>query len=343
MTAPDLGFIAGLPKVELHVHHVGAAPLRVIADLAERYAASTAVPSDPDALARYFTFTDFEHFIDIYLSVTDLVRTADDVALLTYEVARELAAQNVRYCELTLTPHLSVQRGIAAQDYCAAIEDARRRADRDFGLQLRWSFDIPAEDGLPGAAGTLAVALEQQPAGLVSFGLGGPEIGVTREQLKPYFDQARAAGLRSVPHAGESTDAQSIWDAIHFLGAQRIGHGIRAIDDPQLIDYLVEQRLPLEVCPTSNFCTGSVPSLAEHPLPALVSAGVTVSINSDDPTMFATTLSDEYAIAAGLLELDVTGVAELARSAIRCSFLDAAHQAVLLAEIDDYLATHAIA
>jgi len=294
------------------------------------------VPADADALADYFTFTDFAHFIEVYLSVVDLIRDPRDVWTLTYEIARELAAQNVRYAELTLTPYSSVVRGIAAEAYCEAVEDARNRAAADFGVALRWCFDIPGEAGLPAADVTLDVALRQRPSGLVSFGLGGPEIGVPREPFAPHFAQARAAGLHSVPHAGESTGPQTIWDAIHHLGATRIGHGISAARDPELLDYLVTHGIGLEVCPTSNVCTRSVASLAEHPLPVLVAAGVPVTINSDDPPMFSTTLNHEYAVAAELLGLDAQGVADLARAAVRASFLDDTGKTALLAEIDDY-------
>ncbi len=329
-------FIAGLPKAELHVHHVGSASPRIVAELAARHEAETPVPADADALADYFTFTDFAHFVEVYLSVVDLIRDPRDVWTLTYEIARELAAQNVRYAELTLTPYSSVVRGIAAEAYCEAVEDARNRAAADFGVALRWCFDIPGEAGLPAADVTLDVALRQRPEGLVSFGLGGPEIGVPREPFAPHFAKARSAGLYSVPHAGESTGPQTIWDAIRHLGATRIGHGISAAGDPELLEYLATHGIGLEVCPTSNVCTRSVPSLAEHPLPALVAAGVPVTINSDDPPMFSTTLNHEYAVAAELLGLDAPGVADLARAAVRASFLDDTGKTALLAEIDDY-------
>lgn len=329
-------FITGLPKAELHVHHVGSASPQTVAALAARHEGTTPVPADVDKLAEYFTFTDFAHFVQVYLSVVDLIRDATDVRTLTWGIAQDLAAQNVRYAELTVTPWSSVHRGIPAEEFCEAIEDARVAAAKELNLGLRWCFDIPGEAGLPAAQGTLDIALGQRPDGLVSFGLGGPEIGVPRPQFKPYFDAARAAGLRSVPHAGETSDAQSMWDAIRDLGAERIGHGIRAVQDPALLAYLAEHRIPLEVCPTSNVCTRAVPSLEEHPLPQIVAAGVEVSINSDDPPMFSTTLVDEYAVAARLLNLDESGVKELARNAVRHSFAADLEKSALLAEIDAY-------
>ncbi|MGC5307170.1 adenosine deaminase [Micromonospora zamorensis] len=332
-------FIAGLPKVELHVHHVGSASPRIVAELAARHEGRTPVPADPEALAAYFEFRDFAHFIEVYLSVVDLIRDPEDVWILTHEVARELARQQVRYAELTITPYSHVSRGIPAPAFCEAIEDARRRALADFGLELRWCFDIPGEAGLPAAEETLRIALEERPDGLVSFGLGGPEIGVPRPQFRPWFDQARAAGLRSVPHAGETTGPQTIWDALNELGAERIGHGISAAQDPELLTYLAERQIGMEICPTSNVRTRAVASLDEHPLPQLVEAGLLVTINSDDPPMFGTTLNDEYAVAARLLGAGREGLAGLARNAVTASFLDPAGKQRIGAEIDAYLAT----
>ncbi|GAB3252104.1 adenosine deaminase [Kineosporia babensis] len=331
-------FVAGLPKAELHVHHVGSASPRIVAELAARHEGRSPVPADPAALADYFAFKDFAHFIEVYLSVVDLIRDEEDVRTLTYEVARELARQQVRYAELTVTPYGHVIRGIPAGAVCEAIEDARAAAARDFGIQLQWIFDIPGESGLPAAEETLRIALDERPDGLVGFGLGGPEIGVPRPQFKPYFDKARAAGLHSLPHAGETTGPQTIWDALRELGAERIGHGIAAAQDPELLSYLAEHRIALEVCPTSNVRTRAVPTIEEHPLAQLVEAGVLVTINSDDPPMFGTTLEEEYAVAARLLDLDQAGVAGLSKAAVSASFLPEAGKQQLLAEIDSYTA-----
>lgn len=330
-------FIAGLPKAELHVHHVGSASPRIVAELAARHPDSK-VPTDPAALAEYFSFRDFAHFIEVYLSVVDLIRDAEDVRLLTYEVARDMVRQNIRYAELTVTPYSSVRRGIPDKAFVEAIEDARKAAEAELGIVLRWCFDIPGEAGLASAEETARIATELQPDGLVSFGLGGPEIGVPRPQFKPYFDRARAVGLHSVPHAGETTGPQTIWDALNELGAERIGHGTSATRDPRLLDHLAEHRIPLEVCPTSNIATRAVATLDEHPVKEMVAAGLLVTVNSDDPPMFGTDLNTEYAVAARLLQLDEGGLAQLARNAVEASFLDAPGKAKLTAEIDSYLA-----
>ncbi|MEV1024098.1 adenosine deaminase [Streptomyces sp. NPDC050264] len=330
-------FIAGLPKAELHVHHVGSASPRIVSTLAARHPDS-AVPSDPEALAEFFTFRDFAHFITVYLSVVDLIRTPEDVRLLTYEVARDMARQNVRYAELTLTPFSSTRRGIDARAFMEAIEDARKAAESEFGTVLRWCFDIPGEAGLEAAEETTRLATDDalRPEGLVSFGLGGPEIGVPRPQFKPYFDRAIAAGLRSVPHAGETTGPETVWDALTYLGAERIGHGTSSAQDPKLLAHLAEHGIPLEVCPTSNIATRAVATLDEHPLRQFVDAGVPVTINSDDPPMFSTDLNTEYAVAARLLDLDERGLAGLAKNAVHASFLDEPGKARIAAEIDTY-------
>ena len=330
-------FIQGLPKAELHVHHVGSASPRIVAELAARHG-DTPVPKDEAAVADYFQFSDFAHFVTVYLSVVDLVRTPDDVQMLTYEIARDMTAQSVRYAELTCTPYTSLVAGVPPEAFCEAIEDARVAAERDFGVVLRWCFDIPGESGIPAADETIRIATELMPDGLVSFGLGGPEIGVSRAQFKPHFDRARAAGLHSVPHAGETTGADTVWDALRLLGAERIGHGTSSVDDAELLAYLAEHRIPLEVCPTSNVATRAVASIEAHPVGRMREAGVIVTVNSDDPPMFGTSLNQEYAVAADLLDLDEVGLADLARTAVDVSFADHATKARVRAEIDAYLA-----
>ncbi len=176
------------------------------------------------------------------------------------------------------------------------------------------------------------------PEGLVSFGLGGPEIGVPRPQFKPHFDAARAAGLRSVPHAGETTGPQTIWDALQVLGAERIGHGTSATQDPALLAHLAEHQIPLEVCPTSNIATRAVASLDDHPIKQMYEAGVTVTINSDDPPMFGTTLNQEYGVAARLLGLGESGLKALAQNAVDVSFADDDVKKRLTEEIRAYSA-----
>ncbi|MCW2794568.1 adenosine deaminase [Nocardioides sp.] len=333
-------FVAGLPKAELHVHHVGSASPRIVSELAARHPGT--VPTDLEELRSFYAFRDFAHFVEVYLAVVDLVRTPEDIRYLTYEIAREMATeQQLRYAELTCTPYTSVRphedgKGMPIEAYTEAIEDARVTAERDFGLVLRWIYDIPGEAGLPSADATLDYALHHRPDGLVAFGLGGPEVGVPRPQFQPHFDAARAAGLHSVPHAGETTGPETVWDAVRLLGAERIGHGTSAAHDPALLAHLAERGIPLEVCPSSNIATRAVATLADHPIRTFRDAGVVITVNSDDPPMFGTTLNREYEIAAELLGLDEVGLADLARTGVRESFAEADVKARIVAEIDTY-------
>jgi aminodeoxyfutalosine deaminase len=330
-------FIAGLPKVELHVHHVGSVPLRAVAELAARHPGT--VPSDPEELARYFIFDDFPHFIRNYLAVVDLIKTAEDVRLITYEVAADMASQNIRYAELTVTPYISITDELAAEAFLEAIEDARQAASRDHGLELQWIFDVPADFGLPAAELTASVALDHDVPGLVGFGLGGSERGFPRSMFRDQFDRARAAGLHSVPHAGETAGPDSVWDALIGLGAERIEHGIAAAGDQRLLEHLVKHKIALDVCLTSSVALRVVPELDQHPIGELVAAGVTVTINTDDPPMVGTDLNNEYAIAARLLDLDTHGVMGLALAAVDASFASPEVKAALRTEISSYVAT----
>jgi aminodeoxyfutalosine deaminase len=335
MSSPHEEFIAGLPKAELHVHHVGSASPRVVSELAARHPGT--VPSDLDALREFYTFRDFSHFIEVYLAVVDLVREPEDVRLLTYEVATEMAAQNIRYAEMTLTPYTSVQAGVPIEAFVEAVEDARTAAERDHGIRLRWIYDIPGEFGVPAAEATADYALDHAPSTLVGFGLGGPEVGVPRPQFQPVFDRARAAGLHSVPHAGETTGPQTVWDALELLGAERIGHGTSSVQDERLLAHLAEKQVALEVCPTSNVATRAVDALENHPIRQMYDAGVLVTVNSDDPPMFGTNLNREYEIAADLLGLDERGIADLAKNAVHASFMSPTEKTALSKEIDAYV------
>lgn len=327
-------FIARLPKVELHVHLVGSASVPTVLELARRHPDGS-VPRTEAELVSFYEFRDFPHFAEVYGAVSSLVREPADVAELALGAARDLAGQNVRYFELTVTPYTFTSAGMPAARLTEALDIAARTARRDHGVRVGYIFDIAGEFGAPAAYETLEHALSCPPEALVGFGLAGIE--QTRpacaEVFRSVFGSAIAAGLHSVPHAGEMSGPATIWEALAGLRAERIGHGISCLADPALVSHLRDRQIPLEVCPTSNVCTRQVPDLASHPLPRMLAEGLFVTLNSDDPPMFGTTLTEEYRRAASVLGLGRDQLAALAANAVRASFLDEAAKLTLLAEI----------
>lgn len=307
-------WIAAAPKVELHVHHIGATSLSTLADLAARHP-EVGVPTDPEALATFYEFTDFDHFLRVYAAVSRLLTTPEDVYRLTVGNLADLAAQHVRYAEVTVTPNGILTEGVPRDGLVEALDAARAQAAADWDLTVNWILDIPGFPGEP-AEVVLGLCEYRPPVGLVALGLGGPE--TPRQDFADYFARARALGLGSVPHAGEATGPESVRTAVEVLKADRIGHGIRAAEDPELLATLADTGVHLEVCPTSNLRTRVVPTLELHPLPALMAAGVSVSINSDDPPMFGTTLTRELQLAATLV--GPATIPELLRNAIDASY-----------------------
>jgi aminodeoxyfutalosine deaminase len=328
-------FIDALPKVELHLHHVGSASPRTVLELASRHPDSR-LPTTEEELRAFFEFRDFSHFAEIYDAVNDVVRTPEDVATLVLGAARDLAAQNGRYVELTVTPYAHVRRGMPMPAVTEALDIAAKEA-LAFGMRVAYIFDIPGQLGAPAARATLDHALGHPPQALVGFGLAGIEYdrAAYRDAFRDVFRSAIAAGLHSVPHAGEMTGPETIWEALDGLGAERIGHGISCLDDPRLVARLRAERIPLEICPTSNVRTRQVPALAAHPLPRLRAEGLVVTLNSDDPPMFGTSLTQEYRAVAAAFGFGRAELAELARAAVRASFLPEQAKQEILAEIPD--------
>lgn len=331
-------FIAALPKVELHVHLVGSASVDTVLELAARHP-EAGVPTTRAELAEFYRFRSFDHFVRVYLAVSNLVRTSADLTRLVTGLAADLAAQQVRYAEVTVTVFSHLLAGLTDDEVLTGLAEGRAAAWRQHGVRLAWCFDIPGgHPEVTDGTETVRFALANRPEGLVSFGLGGIE--VDRARFTRAFDAAREAGLRSVPHAGETTGPESIWTALDALGAERIGHGISAVRDPRLLEHLAAEQVPLEVCPTSNLRTRQVAALDEHPIRLLREHGVPVTINTDDPPMFGTHLNREYRVVAESLRLDRAELADLARTAVDVSFLDEAGKDRIRREIGEVLAAH---
>src|SRR5919197_144221 len=246
-------FVDALPKVELHLHLEGSIAPSTLLALAGSQPGST-LPRSEEGLHELYRFRDFAHFLEVYLLVCGHLRGAEDFALIPRELGASLAAQNVRYAEVTVTPMGHVLRGVAPEALFEGIEQGRAEVEAEHGVRLRWSTDIDGRGGPEVGVQTVELVLRHRPAGLTSLGLGGAE--VPRAQFARAFQIARDAGLHSVPHAGEAAGPGSVWDAIDRLGAERIGHGVRCLEDPALVDELRSRRLPQEVCSQSNVDTG---------------------------------------------------------------------------------------
>jgi aminodeoxyfutalosine deaminase len=331
---PLESFVYALPKVELHVHLIGSASVETVLTLARRHP-DAGVPVSEEGLRAFYVFSDFPHFLDVYRVVSGLLRAPEDIAELVRGIGRDLARQNVRYVELQVAPYPF--QGLGMPD--AAISEALSTGARDvlarYGVRIGYIVDFPGHDAGKDARPALRFALETPPDGLIGFGIGGDELrrAPYADVIREVFGSAHAAGLRCVPHAGETTGPATVWEAVSRLHAERIGHGIRSLEDPALVDYLAERQLPVDVSPTSNVCTRCVPSIGAHPLRDMIEAGLFVTLNSDDPPMFGTSLSNEYLVAGRDLGFSPAELAELAGNGVRASFLAEAEKAALLAEV----------
>jgi adenosine deaminase len=350
-TLPDAitAFIAAMPKSELHIHLEGTIDPVAIVELARRHNRLDVLPStDLTALQAWFTFTDFLHFVRVYMVISDLLRTPEDFAYIVHRCGADMAAQNIRYREITFTPftHADYQRkGLTIDGLLEGLEAGRAAAHAEFGVEMRWIFDIPRNlcfprpgsyDPYP-AERTLEYALHGRDHGVIGLGLGGFEPDAPPEPFAPTFAHARNAGLLAVPHAGETEGPASVWGAVETLHADRIGHGVRAIEDPALLTVLRDRQIPLELNPTSNVRLHIYDRRAVHPLPHLDRMGIKVTVNSDDPPLFNTSLTAEYGALATEFGYDRAGLARIARNAFEVSGAPATLKARLLGTFDAWV------
>jgi adenosine deaminase len=322
-------FIEAMPKVELHVHLEGAIRPETLLTLARRHGQS--LPADTvEGLRRWYTFTNFDHFIDIYRVISGCLCTPEDIELTTREFLAGQAAQNVRHTEATYTGYTQYRvNGLPFAEQLAAINRARAWAVETLKISMTLTVDISREVSAEEGLRVADWAIGGLGQGVTGLGLGGPEVGHPPEKFTAAFNRARAAGLASLPHAGETEGPESIWGALRALGAQRIGHGVRCLEDPLLVAELRARQIPLEVCPTSNVCLHVAPSLAQHPLPQLLAEGLYVTLNSDDPPLFNTSLTEEYLRSAQAFGLAPETLEQLSLSALRASQLSEADRHTL--------------
>ena len=327
--------IRAMPKVELHIHLEGSVTPRTFLQLCERHGLQPPAETEDD-LEALFRFGTFDRFIPLYLAIQNSIRTPEDFALVVYELGADRKAQNILYSEVTVTPYTHVwqDKGTTPDDIIEGLEEGRRRVKEDFDVELRWIMDIPRALPEPAATWTADWAIAWRDRGVVALGLGGSERRGPAERFGPVFERARAAGLHSAPHAGETGGPESVWGALHALGAERIGHGVRAIEDPLLMTYLREHHITLEVNPTSNIVLGIYPTLERHPFPYLLHAGIPLTVNSDDPSLFGTTLTQELIRVATTFNLTWEDIRSLMTNAVEAAFLGEEEKRILREKMD---------
>ena len=278
-----------LAKVELHLHLEGAIPLAALWELVVKYGGTGEVAS-PAALADRFRYRDFGHFLDTWIWKNRFLREYDDFTFIAAAVARDLAAQRVLHAEIFFSPTDYAQHGLEPARLAAAI---RAGLDQVPSLSVLLVADLVRDTGPERAARTLAALEGTRALGVVGIGIGGSEHRFPPAPFAPVYARAREVGLRTSAHAGEAAGPASVWSALDDLRVDRIGHGTSATEDPRLVAALAERRVHVETCPLSNVRTAVVPSLATHPVRRLFDAGVALSVNTDDPKMFGTSLAEE--------------------------------------------------
>jgi adenosine deaminase len=325
-------FVRQMPKAEIHLHLEGSVRPGTLLELARRNGLQPPA-ADEAGLHEFFRFRDFPHFIEVYIAVCSCLRTPEDFATIVRELGEDAAAQNIRYLEVHFNPETNVRkRGLDFHEMLAGMNRGREDSRQRWGVEMRWIADgvRDSETSPRSVTQTVDWIAALSPAdGVVALGLGGNEVGYPPAPFAADFARARAAGLHTVAHAGETTGHATICDSLDLLGVERIGHGIRAVDNPGLVERLARDRVPLEISPTSNLCTGVVASLDEHPFRALDEAGVLVTINSDDPPLFGTTLTDEFLILARHWGYDADGLQRIALNAVDVAFLTDDERAVM--------------
>ena len=325
---PDESWLERLPKVELHVHLEGAIPHEALWALLQKYGGDPDVPDLP-SLKTKFRFRDFPQFVDSWHWKDGFLREYEDFTFIAEAVARDFARQNIRYAETFFTRAVFTRRGIQTQKLAEAI---RRGLDRVPEVRVALVADLARDDGPDRAAVTLAQIAEARDQGIIGIGIGGSEHRFPPEPFAGIFDEARRLGFHTCAHAGEGAGAASVWGAVRVLKVERIGHGTRAAEDEALLDYLAERRIPLEMCPLSNVRLGVVPALERHPIRRFFDRGLLVTVNTDDPSMFGTSLAGEYLGLMETLNFSRDEIRTLILQAIQVSWLTEDEKRTLFAD-----------
>jgi aminodeoxyfutalosine deaminase len=333
--SPDISvdWLRRLPKAELHLHLEGSVSPETLAELSQRHETGALTLDQARSLYRYDNFTGF---LMAFKAVSERLRTPEDYELITYRMLEGLAAQGVVHAEAYVSVGVIYYwKRIAFEPIFAGMERGRRRAERDFGTTLYWIFDAVRHFGPEQAARVFhkAAELKNQNDSVVGIGIGGDERQTGAEPFRHLYAEARDAGLRLTAHAGETVGPEGIWAALN-IGAERIGHGLSAQHDTELMEVLAERQIPVEICVSSNLRTGCCISLEDHPVRRYFDSGLMVTLNSDDPALFDSDLIGEYCLASAEFGFTLEHLREIAANSIEASFLPPERKVSLLQQID---------
>jgi aminodeoxyfutalosine deaminase len=329
-------FIISLPKAELHLHLEGSVEPATLLELRQRHGMDGASLAEVEQL---YSYKDFTGFLAAFKDVTGHLRTAEDYELITYRLMERLKSQNILHAEVIVSVGVCLWR---KQDFAAifeGLERGRQRGEKDFGISLLWIFDAVRQFGAEKAQCVLDLAIQFQDRNVVAFGIGGDERAGPAEWFAAVYARGAEHGLHLTAHAGENAGPESIWGALN-LKAERIGHGLTAEQDPELIEELSERQVPIEICVTSNLRTGCCAELSQHPVRRYFDQGLMLTLNSDDPAMFRSSLVEEYALVQQAFAFTDEHLRELARNSFEASFLPAEKKIEFL-DLLDFATTRA--
>lgn len=330
---PNPEWLRKLPKAELHLHLEGTVSPETLVELGRRHPEAGLTLEEAQALYRY---TDFTGFLMAFKAVTERLRTPEDYGLVTSRMLERLASQGVVHAEVYISVGVIYYwKQTEFEPIFAAIEQARQRAEEQFGITAYWIFDAVRHFGVEQAARVFdkAAELKQQSPHVVGIGIGGDERRTGAEPFEQLYRKARDAGLHLTAHAGETVGPAEIWSALN-IGAERIGHGLSAHLDAELMEVLAERQVPVEICISSNLRTGCCPTLGDHPVRRYFDAGLMITLNSDDPALFESDLENEYRLAATEFGFTQEHLRELASNSIEASFLPPERKNRLLHQIE---------
>ena len=327
--------IREMPKVELHLHLEGAFTFEFLFNLVEKYGGDSDIKSIED-LKKFFTFTDFSHFLKTWYWKNQFYKKPEDFEDSTYHTIKSLAEQNVIYAEVFFSPW-DFEPNLKVEDITEATISGITKAESEFDIKIGLIADIVRNLGAESSINRLTQVVPYLGNGIIGIGLGGDEKGYPARDFKEVFNKAKDVGFRLTAHAGEADGAESVMDAIQILGAERIGHGVRAIEDENVIRLIKDKNMPLEICITSNLCTKIYSSIDEHPIRKLFDEDIIVTVNSDDPPMFGSNITDEFLIIFNELNFSLSEIYRLTLNAVQSAFLKDDEKKYLADTIKKYL------